>query len=99
LRKIRSGGKQRKKPQNRKKKELRDFMARRIAQLIEEQEDKSKQLRARDLAVKVERTGRLEKPIYTGEKNTYPRSSKLRGITLEPFERPSALISYYVKRR
>jgi hypothetical protein len=39
-----------------KKKELRDFMARRIARLIEEQEDKSKQLRARDLAVEVERT-------------------------------------------
>jgi hypothetical protein len=39
-----------------KKKELRDFMARRIACLIEEQEDKSKQLRARDLAVEVERT-------------------------------------------
>jgi hypothetical protein len=39
-----------------KKKELRDFMARRIARLLEEQEDKSKQLRARDLAVEVERT-------------------------------------------
>jgi hypothetical protein len=39
-----------------KKKELRDFMARRITHLIEEQEDKSKQLRARDLAVEVERT-------------------------------------------
>jgi hypothetical protein len=31
-------------------------MARRIARLIEEQEDKSTQLRARDLAVEVERT-------------------------------------------
>jgi hypothetical protein len=31
-------------------------MARRIARLIEEQEDKSKQLRARDLVVEVERT-------------------------------------------
>jgi hypothetical protein len=39
-----------------KKKELRDFMARRIACLIEEQEAKSKQLRARELAVEVERT-------------------------------------------
>jgi hypothetical protein len=38
-----------------KKKELRDFMARRITHLIEEQEDKSKQLRARDLAVEVEK--------------------------------------------
>jgi hypothetical protein len=39
-----------------KKKELRDFMARRITLLIEEHEDKSKQLRARDLAVEDERT-------------------------------------------
>ena len=39
-----------------KKQELRDFMARRIARLIEEREDKSKQLRARDLTVEVERT-------------------------------------------
>ena len=39
-----------------KKKELRNFTARRIARLIEEQEDKSKKLRARDLAVEVERT-------------------------------------------
>jgi DNA-binding MurR/RpiR family transcriptional regulator len=31
-------------------------MARRIARLIEEHEDKSKQLRARELAVEVERT-------------------------------------------
>jgi hypothetical protein len=39
-----------------KKKELGDFMANKIACLIEEQEDKSKQLRDRDLAFKVERT-------------------------------------------
>jgi hypothetical protein len=39
-----------------KNQELRDFMARKIARLIQEQEDKSKQLRARDLAVEVERT-------------------------------------------
>jgi hypothetical protein len=39
-----------------KKKELRDSMARRIAHLLEEQEKNSKQLRARDLVVKVERT-------------------------------------------
>jgi hypothetical protein len=31
-------------------------MAKRIARLIEEQEDKSKQLRARDLAVEIQRT-------------------------------------------
>jgi hypothetical protein len=38
-----------------KKKELRDFMARRIAHLLEEQENNSKQLRTRDLAVEVEK--------------------------------------------
>jgi hypothetical protein len=39
-----------------KKKELRDFMARRIAHLLEEQEDKSKILRTRYLVVEDERT-------------------------------------------
>jgi hypothetical protein len=39
-----------------KKKELRDFMARKIACLIEEQEDKLKKLKARDPIVEVERT-------------------------------------------
>jgi hypothetical protein len=38
-----------------KNKELRDFMARKMARLIQEQEDNSKQLRARDLVVEVER--------------------------------------------
>jgi hypothetical protein len=38
-----------------KNKELRDFMARGIACLIEENEDNSKQLRAKDLAVEVEK--------------------------------------------
>jgi hypothetical protein len=39
-----------------KKKELRDLIARKIERLIEEQEDKSKQQRARELVVEVERT-------------------------------------------
>ena len=39
-----------------KNNELRDFMARRITCLIEEQEDKSKQLKPRELAIEVERT-------------------------------------------
>jgi hypothetical protein len=39
-----------------KKKELRNCMARRIVCLIEEHDDKSKQLRPRDLVFKVERT-------------------------------------------
>jgi hypothetical protein len=37
-----------------KKKELRDFMARRIVHLIKEQEDKSNLLRARDLAERMQ---------------------------------------------
>jgi hypothetical protein len=39
-----------------KKQELRDFIARKIERLIEEQEDKSKQQRTRELVVEVERT-------------------------------------------
>jgi hypothetical protein len=39
-----------------KKQELKDFMTRRIAQLIEEQENRSKLLRTRDLDVEVART-------------------------------------------
>jgi hypothetical protein len=39
-----------------KKKELKDFMTRRIAQLIEEHENRSKLLRTRDLDVEVART-------------------------------------------
>jgi hypothetical protein len=39
-----------------KKKELKDFMTRRITHLIEEQEDKSKQLRTRDWVFEVEKT-------------------------------------------
>jgi hypothetical protein len=39
-----------------KKKELRDFMAKRIAHLLEEQENQSKLLRTRNMAIKVERT-------------------------------------------
>jgi hypothetical protein len=45
-----------------KKKELMDFMARRIAHLIEEQEDKSKQLGTIDLAIEVERMHEDLKP-------------------------------------
>jgi hypothetical protein len=39
-----------------KKQELKDFMTRRITQLIEEQENRSKLFRTRDLDVEVERT-------------------------------------------
>jgi hypothetical protein len=39
-----------------KKKELRDFMARRILHLLEEQENHSRLLRTKDMNVEVERT-------------------------------------------
>jgi hypothetical protein len=39
-----------------KNKELRDFMARRIVHLLEEQENHSKLLRTKDMDIKVERT-------------------------------------------
>jgi hypothetical protein len=39
-----------------KKQELRDFISRKIAWLIEEQEDQLKQHKATELAIKVERT-------------------------------------------
>jgi hypothetical protein len=51
----------------RKKKELRDFMARRIAHLLEEQEDHLKLLRTRDLDVEVERTQEDWKHLFVQE--------------------------------
>jgi hypothetical protein len=48
---MRLEGKKRRKLQNRKKKELRDFITRRIKRLIEEQEHKKQ--RARELDIEV----------------------------------------------
>jgi hypothetical protein len=45
---------------DKKKQELKDFMTRRIAQLIEEQENRSKLLRIRDLDVEVGRTHEVQ---------------------------------------
>jgi transaldolase len=53
-----------------KKQELRDFMARRIARLIEEQENDLKQQKARELAVKIPRTREGLKTISMQEKRT-----------------------------
>jgi hypothetical protein len=52
-----------------KKKELRDFIARRIDRLIEEQEVESKQQNARELVVKVERTQEGLKDLSIQERN------------------------------
>jgi hypothetical protein len=51
-----------------KKKELRDFMARKIERLIQEQEDKSKQQKARELVVEVERMQEGLKNLSTQER-------------------------------
>jgi hypothetical protein len=51
-----------------KRQELRDFMTKRITRLIEEQEDNSKQLGVRDLAIKVERTQEGLKNLSMQEK-------------------------------
>jgi hypothetical protein len=50
-----------------KKQELRDFMARRITHLLEEQEDQSKLLRTRDVDVEFERTQEDLKHLYVQE--------------------------------
>jgi hypothetical protein len=54
-----------------KNQELRDFMARRIVHLIEEYEDKSKKLRSRDLAIKVERTQEGLKNLSMQKRRAY----------------------------
>jgi hypothetical protein len=51
-----------------KKQELKDFMTRRITHLIEEQENRSKLLRTRNLDVEVERTQEDSQ-----KRSTYPR--------------------------
>jgi hypothetical protein len=38
-------------------------------------------------------------PVHAGNKCIYLGNSKRRGITLEPFERPLAVRSYYAKGR
>jgi hypothetical protein len=56
LRRNGSEGKQRKRLQKKKMKKLRDFIARKIECLIEEQKDMSKQQREREVAIEVEIT-------------------------------------------
>jgi hypothetical protein len=54
-----------------------DFMARRIACLLEEQEDNSKQLRARDLAVELERMQEVLKNLSM-QKRKEPTPKKVK---------------------
>jgi hypothetical protein len=74
-----------------KKKELRDFMARRI-ELNRRTRGQVEATEGQRLSCRsCKNAGRLENPIHAGEKSTYPRSSKRRGITFEPFGRPSTV--------
>jgi hypothetical protein len=70
-----------------KKKELRDFMARRIAHLLEEQEDQSKLLRTRDLDVEVERTQEDLKHLSVQESRT-PTPEREEVLLSEPLNDP-----------
>jgi hypothetical protein len=67
-----------------KKQELRDFIARKIDRLIEEQEDQSKQQRERELVVEVERTQEDLKNLSMQERSiATPEIVKRRNINPE----------------
>ena len=64
-------------------------MARRIVHLIEEQEDKSKQLRARDLAVEVARTQEGLKTLSMQERRApTPELASKEVLHSNPLEDP-----------
>jgi hypothetical protein len=72
-----------------KKKELRDFMARRIVHLLEEQEDKSKLLRTRDLDVEVEKTQESLKNLSMQQKRApTPEITREEVFHSEPLKDP-----------
>jgi hypothetical protein len=72
-----------------KKQELRDFMARKIERLIQEQEDKSKQQRARELAVEVERTQEGLKNLSMQERSaSTPEIVREEVLPLNPLKDP-----------
>jgi hypothetical protein len=67
-----------------KKQELRDFITRRIARLIEEQEDQSKQPRARELYIEVEKTHEDLKNLSMQERSiATPEIAKEGTLTAE----------------
>ena len=64
-------------------------MARRIARLIKEHEDKLKQLRARDLAVKVERMQEnLENLSIQESRESNPKIAREEVLPLNPMKDP-----------
>jgi hypothetical protein len=68
--------------------------------LIEEQEAKSKQLRARELVVEVERMQEGLKNLSMHERREpTPEVIREEVLPLKPCERPSTVRSYYAKRR
>jgi hypothetical protein len=72
-----------------KKKELRDFIARKIARLVEEQEDKSKQQRARELAIEAGRTQEGFKNLSMQERSAFtPEIVRKVVLPLKPLEDP-----------
>jgi hypothetical protein len=72
-----------------KKKELRDFMTRKIKRLIEEQENKSKQQRARELAIEAGRTQESLKNLSIQERSAFtPEIVREEVLPLKPLEDP-----------
>jgi hypothetical protein len=70
-----------------KKKELRDFMARRIAHLLEEQENQSKLLRTKDMDVEVERTQEDWRHLSVQESRA-PTPEREEVLPLNPMKDP-----------
>ena len=66
-----------------KKQELKDFMTRRIARLIEERENRSKLFRTRNLDVKVERTHKDLRHLSVQE-NRSPTPNREEVFPLNP---------------
>jgi hypothetical protein len=72
-----------------KNKELRDFIARKIERLMQEQEDKLKQQRARELAVEVERTQEGLKNLSMQERSaSTPEIVREEVLHLNPLKDP-----------
>jgi hypothetical protein len=72
-----------------KNQELRDFPAKKITQIIEEREDKSKQPRARDLAVEAARTQESFKTLSMQERRApTPEIVREEVLHLNPLKDP-----------
>jgi hypothetical protein len=81
-----------------KKQELKDFMTRRITQLIEEQENRSKLCRTRNLDIEVERTHEDSRHLSVQESRA-PTPDREEVFPLNPSKDHQQVRSYYAKRR